>query len=415
MLKEYLKEVIIFFEYRLVQKLIDTKKDLKIVAVSGSVGKTSTKRAVAIVLSEKYKVQWQDGNYNDIVTVPLVFFGQSMPSLFNPLAWIKSLIVMKNSIKDYPYEVIVLELGTDGPGQISRFKDYFKVDLAIITPIAPEHMEFFDSLNEVAREELSIADFSRDILIHESIDEKYKELINKRYLKYGENKSNDAYIAGEDDLYIQTKEERYRISSELLGRHQKVNLAAACSVAEKLGLTKSQIETGLSKISPMPGRMQKLKGIRSSIIIDDTYNSSPEATVAALATLKLFNSNQKIAVLGNMNELGEMSAKHHRDIGKLCQPNFVDLVITIGPDANKYLAKAAANNGCEVVTSKSPYKIGEILDQRVKDKAVILLKGSQNKVFLEEAVKSILADPSDESKLVRQSKYWLKRKKAMFK
>ncbi|MBI5357855.1 UDP-N-acetylmuramoyl-tripeptide--D-alanyl-D-alanine ligase [Candidatus Saccharibacteria bacterium] len=414
MLKKYLKEIIVFLEYRYVRKLLESDSVPKIVAVSGSVGKTSTKRAIAILLSEKYKVGWQDGNYNDIVSVPLVFFGQKMPSLFNPIAWAGTLVKFRKSIKDYPYKVVVLELGTDAPGQIDAFKKYFKIDVAVVTPIAPEHMEFFDSIDEVAREELSIINFSRDVLIHESVEE-YKEFISKKYTKYGEGKFNDSYTAGEEESFVQTKKERYRINSDLLGRHQKVNLSAACLVAEKFDLSKTQIEEGLSKITPMPGRMQQLKGIRSSTIIDDTYNSSPEATIAALATLKLFNSDHKIAVLGNMNELGEISAKLHRDIGKLCQPNFIDLVITIGPDANKYLAKAAADNGCEVITSKNPYEISEILSQKIKKNAVVLLKGSQNKVFLEEAIKGILADPNDESKLVRQSKYWLKKKKAMFK
>jgi len=114
-------------------------------------GKTSTKLAIANTLSTKYKVQHQEGNYNDLVTAPLVFFGEATPSLFNPLAWLA--VFWRNEKKlrqTYPYEIVVLELGTDGPGQIDRFKKYLNLEVAVITAITPEHMEFFGALDEVA-------------------------------------------------------------------------------------------------------------------------------------------------------------------------------------------------------------------------------------------------------------------------
>lgn len=415
MLKQHLKEIIVFLEYRFVRKLLKHNKSLKIVAVAGSIGKTSTKRAIAIALSEKYKVQWQDGNYNDIVSVPMVFFGLSMPPLFNPIAWAGRFIKMNKVIQNYPYEIVVLEIGTDGPGQIKRFKDYFNNDIAVITPIAPEHMEYFESIDQVAREELSISDFSKSILVHESIKESYDKLIDKKYLTYGDSKSSDAYISGEHDTWIQTRSDRYKVSSDIVGRHQKINLSAACLVAESFGLSKSEIEAGLANIKALAGRMSKLDGIRSSTIIDDTYNSSPKAVEAALATLKIMDSDQKIAVLGNMNELGYDSPDLHREAGKLCNPDYIDLLITIGDDANKYLAEEAEANSCKVMRLKSPYKIGNYLKDNIAENSIVLLKGSQNGVFLEEAIKPILANPDDQQKLARQSKLWLKKKKAMFK
>src|SRR5690606_8740660 len=102
------------------------------------------------------RVQFQEGNYNDRVTVPLVVFGQSMPGLLNPIAWIR--IWQKNNRmirRGYPYDVVVVEIGTDSPGQIAAFS-YLKPEIAVITAIAPEHMEQFGSLDAVAREELSI-------------------------------------------------------------------------------------------------------------------------------------------------------------------------------------------------------------------------------------------------------------------
>ncbi len=123
---------------------------------------------------------------------------------------------------------------------------------------------------------------------------------------------------------------------------------------------------------------------------------------------------QKIAILGNMNELGRLSPDAHREIGGLCDPAQLDIVVTIGPDANAYLAPAAAANGCKVKTFDTPYAAGEYLKSRVKRGAIIFAKGSQNKVFAEEAIKLLLADPQDAAKLDRQSAYWLDRKRKSF-
>jgi UDP-N-acetylmuramoyl-tripeptide--D-alanyl-D-alanine ligase len=161
--------------------------------------------------------------------------------------------------------------------------------------------------------------------------------------------------------------------------------------------------------------MRRLVGINNSTIIDDTYNASPEAVSAALKTLYRLDAPQKIAVLGNMNELGKFSAEAHRQIGEQCDPKQLDLVVTIGPDANKYLAPAAEKKGCKVGTFSDPYQAGEFVKLQIKPGALVLVKGSQNKVFAEEAVKTLLADPVDASKLVRQSRYWMKIKAKNFK
>lgn len=185
-------------------------------------------------------------------------------------------------------------------------------------------------------------------------------------------------------------------------------VAGAVAVARELGMAPSEIKAGLDKLKPVAGRMQKLAGINGSIIIDDTYNASPPAMKAALDTLYRLDAPQKIAVLGNMNELGNYSQAAHEEIGSYCDPKKLDLVITLGPDANKYLAPAAEAKGCKVQQFDDPYSVGEYLKSIIKNGALILVKGSQNRVFAEEAVKLLLADPKDAKKLVRQSEAWLK-------
>jgi UDP-N-acetylmuramoyl-tripeptide--D-alanyl-D-alanine ligase len=160
--------------------------------------------------------------------------------------------------------------------------------------------------------------------------------------------------------------------------------------------------------------MAKLQGIKNSIIIDDTYNASPYAVKIALDTLYSFETPQRIAILGMMNELGTTSAEEHKKVGKYCNPKLLDLVVTVGKDANNFLAPAARENGCEVYEAKNSVDAGLFVKDKVKEGAVILVKGSQNGVFAEEALKPLLASKSDISKLVRQDKYWMDKKNLTF-
>lgn len=128
------------------------KNNFTIVAVAGSVGKTTTKLAIARLLQDAKSVQFQEGNYNDRVTVPLVFFGQTQPSIYNVLGWIK--IWFSNQLqlrKPYLHDVVVLELGSDAPGQIKDFA-YLQPDIAVITAVTDEHMANFKTLDAVATE-----------------------------------------------------------------------------------------------------------------------------------------------------------------------------------------------------------------------------------------------------------------------
>jgi UDP-N-acetylmuramoyl-tripeptide--D-alanyl-D-alanine ligase len=160
--------------------------------------------------------------------------------------------------------------------------------------------------------------------------------------------------------------------------------------------------------------MQRLRGINNSVILDDTYNASPDATKAALDTLYKIDAPQKIALLGNMNELGGFSQDAHTDIGEYCNAKQLDLVVTLGPDANKYLAPAAEKNGCKVIRTTKPHEAAESIKEVIKAGTVILAKGSQNMVFAEEAVKALLENPDEADKLVRQSPEWLKKKQKAF-
>lgn len=373
---------------------LKAKNSFKLIGVVGSIGKTSTKLAIAQVLSTQFKVRFQEGNYNDLVTVPLIFFSEPQPSLYSPWAWLRVFWRNQRQINNhYPYDVVVVELGSDGPGQIAQFKNFLKLDLAVLTAITPEHMENFSGLPAVADEELAVVEFSAALIYNSELcPSKFVQLVGIKTLGY----KDDGSTSG-------------------LSKVETYSRQAAKAVAQALGMDDAQIQNELKKIQPVPGRMQRLAGYNGSIIIDDSYNASPDAMKLALDTLYESKASQRIALLGNMNEMGSISAEVHKRIGKYCDPKKLDIVLTLGPDANTYLAPAAEANGCEVVKFIDPYGAGRYIKPLLNSGTVVLVKGSQNRVFAEEAIKIMLANPADAKKLVRQSPDWLKLKLKVFK
>ena len=399
-----------------------------VVAVGGSVGKTSTKLAVATVLKQRYRVLVQENNYNAEVSVPMTIFDLPMPPLArlkNPLEWLKQLWYMELKIhRRFDFEVIILELGTDKPGDIKHFRRYLRPTIGIVTAVTPEHMEFFKTIDAVAQEELSLAGFSDLIVINrDDIDESFARYVtNDNIDTYGTSGVAEYHYLIEDNQggagfagkFVSPEFGEQPVVLQLVGEHN-IKAAVAAGVAGiKLGLNPQEVVAGLSAVRPAKGRMNMLRGLLDSTIIDDTYNSSPAAVKAALQTLYLFPSKQKIAILGSMNELGRLSQKAHEEVGMMCDPTLLDWVVTIGGDAEKFLAPAAANRGCQVRSFKSPYEAGAFAHSVLHPRATVLAKGSQNGVFAEEAVKVLLHSTADESQLVRQSAEWLARKEQLF-
>jgi UDP-N-acetylmuramoyl-tripeptide--D-alanyl-D-alanine ligase len=398
------------------------KNNFSVVAVAGSVGKTSTKIAIARVLQVSRRVLWQEGNYNDRVTVPLIFFDRTQPGIFNVFAWLKILVQNENTLRNpYPYQVVVVELGTDGPGYIREFA-YIKPELAIVTAVTAEHMEYFGSLDAVAREELTVLNFSRQALIN--IDDTPLEyLVERNYLPYSLGGGTTYHTAkrkakglhGQMVTFQLGEKDSFELTIPLLGEQGAKTALAAAAAAHALGLPLEDIQKGVAEVSAFSGRMQVLHGIKDSTIIDDTYNSSPVAAKAALDVLQGGEAPQRIAIMGSMNELGAHSAEAHREVGEHCDPGKLDWVITIGPDAKEHLAPIAEKRGCQVKAFMDPYKAGRFVKSQLKEGAVVLAKGSQNRVFAEEALKVLLADRRDEAKLVRQSDHWMAVKRKQFK
>ena len=239
------------------------KHKFTVVAVAGSVGKTSTKLAVARLLEASGKsVRYQEGNYNDRVSVPLVFFGEAMPSLFNIFAWLGVLGRMSRKVKqDYGYDVVVVELGTDGPGQMADFA-YIQPDITVLSAISPEHMLQFGTIDAVASEELEVSNYSWQLLVNVAdVDTKYLDGIS--YKSYGVGQPADYQaevigshgIVGQQLLIKSADGADFQVSTDYGGRQGATIVLAAVAVAKMLSIDDEAIVSAVADLKPFAGRL----------------------------------------------------------------------------------------------------------------------------------------------------------------
>ena len=422
-LKEYVRKKVEGF----VQAYFVAHPQVKLVIVAGSVGKTSTKIAIATMLGQKFRIRFHEGNHNTEMSAPLAILGIPYPNDIKSISqWrevFRSATLRVNQPPDV--DVIIQELGADHPGDIADFGRYLRPDIAVITAVTAEHMEYFQTMDAVAREELSAANFSKLAIINrDDIDGQYASLLtNANVDTYGtseaaEYKFRDEFLKVQQDhqgVFIAPEfPEPVQATIKLLGEHSLRPAIAAATVGVKLGMTPAEISAGLEKIAPVPGRMNVFEGLQGSTIIDDSYNAQPAAYQAAIQTFLSIEAPQRIAILGSMNEMGTLSQEEHAKLGRMFTPDNVDWVIAVGEEAEKYLAPAAHANGAQIKTFHSSVEAGGFAHSQLRPGALILVKGAQNGIFTEEAVKILLRHPEDNRRLVRQSPAWMAHKEGFF-
>ena len=401
----------------------------KIITITGSVGKTSTKEAVFAVLEKKFNVRRSLKNFNNEIGVPLTVVGCDSPGK-SVAGWVEVFFKFVGlslwRLKRYP-DVLVLEIGSDKPGDLKYLMDMIPRRLlkaAVLTAVSASHLEFFGDIDGVFKEKTAPFGYLRDnafaILNKDNCDfEKVRQKLQKKFITYAIKQPAEVTAA---DLKA-TKEgitfviKYHGNSSEFLladavSPHQVYALLAGVSVGISLGMSFADIISGLKNYSILPGRMRKIKGINNSLIIDDTYNSSPIAAVMALQALsKLPLGKRRIAVLGDMLEMGEQSEKLHRHIGEIAAKSNIDYLFAFGPES-KFTAEAAIKSGMHKSTVhhfSGQLKLTEYLEKMLKPDDVILIKASQG-MRLEKVVKSLMEYPKRAPKLlVRQNKEWLKK------
>lgn len=409
----------------------------KIVAVTGSVGKTSAKDAIFTVLAENYHVRKSQKSFNSEIGLPLTILG--VPNAWsNPLKWLQNLIDGIFLIiwpARYP-EWLVLEVGADRPGDIKGLAKWLAVDVAVITrlPDVPVHVEYFDSPEEVIEEKASLLNALKPggtLVLYAG--DKEVEVITPRagthpVVTFGLTAKAQVRVEQTTLLYEKGKESwPIGMSADMvvgethaplevvgaIGEHALLPALAGAAVGSVLGLPLERIVKALARYEPPIGRMHLIRGIKDTLIIDDTYNSSPAAVMAALDALNLVGTHalaRKVAVLSDMLELGKHSGQEHKKVGahvaKTC-----DLLLTVGLRARD-IAQGALDAGmadAAILQFESAEQAGKELQGMMRERDIVLVKGSQS-MRMEKVVEEVMAEPERAGELlVRQDVEWRRR------
>jgi UDP-N-acetylmuramoyl-tripeptide--D-alanyl-D-alanine ligase len=430
MIKNFLKKILIFL-LQIEARLILRKYEPKIIAVSGSVGKTSAKEAIYAALGNKISVRKNEKSYNSEIGVPLTIIG-GKTGWTNPVAWISNLFKGLNvfaSNESYP-EWLILEMGVDRPGDMKKLISWVKPKIAVITALGnvPVHVEYFKDPEDLKKEKGKLLQVLKEenYAIINGDDISAVELAKKtkaNVLTFGFSDGLDIMAS---NYYLTPDGITFKVDFKgnivpirlpgIFGKQAVYAALAALGVGSAMGLNMIEMAESLSKYKSPPGRLNLLEGIKGSMILDDSYNSSPIAVEAALEALKDLSaqaglpSKRKIAVLGDMLELGKHTIDEHRRIGKLAK-DVADILFTIGP-RSKFTAEEAriagmnAENVFEFSTSdEAKIKMQEILEEG----DLILIKGSQG-MRTEKITEEIMAHPENKGELlVRQEKEWSRR------
>ncbi|MEK7097431.1 MAG: UDP-N-acetylmuramoyl-tripeptide--D-alanyl-D-alanine ligase, partial [Patescibacteria group bacterium] len=328
--------------------------------------------------------------------------------------------------KDYP-EILVLEMGIDKPGDMAYLLSIAKCDIGILTKVGYSHLEYFKTIDKVREEKglliRSLGETDWAVLNYD--DEKVRSLAKEtkaNVLTYGSD--NQAMVkaqniqfskAGEDiksDFDIVYKNIIHIGLAGLVGQPVvEASLAAAC-VGMIFEIDPEEIISALKEIKPIAGRMNFIAGQKGSIIIDDTYNASPQSTIAALNTVKEISAEgRRIAVLSDMFELGNKTEEGHRDVGRRAAELGFDILIAVGKDSyfTALSAKIAGMDPNNVFYFKDRDEAAVFLLNSIQQSDLILVKGSQG-MRMERIIKKIMAKPERAGELlVRQDEEWLKK------
>ncbi len=409
-------------------KLILAKHKPFIIGVTGSLGKTSTKDAIYAVMREHFHVRRSEKSLNSEFGVPLTIIGQKS-GWGNPYKWLliltRGLFVLWK--KNYPTH-LVLEVGADRPNDIKTVTQWLHPDICVVTQFGqvPVHVEFFKDRDAVVNEKGYLVEALKDtgVFIYNADDNDAKKLFERtksRKVSVGiheqaDIKANNVRLYGspllgtEADVMIEGKS-HHLVLPEVVGKSAIYSALPALAIARELAIPLEIACASIRNSDKPRGRMRLLSGMNGSVIIDDTYNASPKATEHGLKTLnEIETKGRKIAVLGDMLELGDFTRDEHYKIGQEASKSCHKLY-TVGI-RSKVMAEGALDGGMSdenIMQCDTSIDAGKELVQVLKKDDVVYIKGSQS-MRMERAVKMILAETHNPSKvLVRQEKEWLNR------
>lgn len=338
------------------------------VAVAGSNGKTTTKELVAAVLRQRYNTVWSEASFNNDIGVPVTLLRLAEGT-----------------------QAAVFELGTNHPGELAPLIEMVKPRLGLITSIGREHLEFFKDLEGVVEEEGTLsAQLPKDGVLILNGDSEWAEVLARRGccrvvrvgLQAGMSwRASQVSLSSAGTRFtIEDGPTEYRgeYSLALLGRHQVTNALLAIATGFELGLGADEIRRGLSECRPAKSRLV-LKECRGIAILDDSYNANADSMVAALHTLhELPCAGRRVAVIGDMGELGESAAAAHHEVGRTAGDLGIDFVVTVGAQSRLTLDSARRTGSTQGVEFATPEEVIQHLRSFLRPGDIVLLKASRS-------------------------------------
>lgn len=382
-IEKYQDKVIIQVEDTLqaLYKLASYKREIynvPVIAITGSVGKTSTKDLVANVVAQKYKTCKTMGNNNNNIGMPFTIL---------------------NAPNDI--EAFVLEMGMNHFGEIHLLSEIAKPNICIITNIGTSHIGNLGSRENILKAKLEILDGAKNPYMvmnndNDLLHKWYEENRNKINIKtYGINEKSDIQAkniqlheeSSEYKTNINNKEEKIKVP--VGGEHFVLNSLCAIAVGELLNIENDKIKRGIETFSLTKNRMEVIELKNDIKLINDAYNSSVESVKASLKYMNHIKANRRIAVLGDVLETGEFAKQLHKEIGKIVCENQVDILICSGENA-KYITESAKENEFDnknIYYFENKEEIIDLLKQMIQPEDVILFKASNGMKFFDIAEK----------------------------
>lgn len=435
---------IIQFKLKILAKMILARYKPDVIGVTGSVGKTSAKEAVYTVLASKFNARRNVKNYNNEIGLPLTVIGVDSPgkSVFGWMAvFLKALKLILIKDANYP-RILVLEMGVDRPGDMDYLNSIVKCRIGIVTLIGPVHLEFFGAIGNIQKEKgkliSNLPKSGRAILNYD--DEKVRQmskLTEAAALTYGFDENADvraqeavfsfsaladksefgalaanaAKLAGISFKLSYSGSTAPVLLPNVIGYAAVYAALAGAAAGIVYGLNLVEISQALRKFNSPCGRMNLINGIKNTLIIDDTYNSSPQSSIAALeiaGKVPLARGARRFAVLGDMLELGGYSEQGHKEVGRQAVKDKIDKLIAVGERARD-IARGAEKAGMladNIFHFARAEEAGKFIQERINEGDLVLVKGSQG-MRMEKIVKEIMAEPLRAKELlVRQDEMW---------
>lgn len=411
--------------FRLFAAAILKKERPLVVAVAGSVGKTGTKEAIAAALTTPERgVRKTIGSFNAEIGVPVTIMagGRARTRVWQ---WVGVMITgLRQLVSRRPFpKALVLELGADKPGDLRPLVELVRPTIGVLTALTPEHMEFFDTIEAVVAEESLVVRLlpKHGTAVLNLDDERSRAVLDQltcQVITFGWSPEAKVRI---DQVRVMTNDrglptgQIVKLAVEgsvipvalpgVIGKHQAYPIAAAVAVARSCGDEVFDAVQRLSQYQVPPGRMRLFDGIEGTVLIDDSYNASPEAMRAALeALIELEIPGQKHAILGQMSELGADSVHWHTQIGQMISADKVATLITVGTLAKRISEEALARHfpADRVFNVATAEAAAALLLPRLNSGDAVLFKGSHFPKpgyggYLERAVKMLLAHSDRDS------------------